>query len=411
MFGFPSTPAPIWLLLVASMALALPLSAQRTWVVDDTMSAGADYPDLPSAYAAAADNDRILVRRGTGQGYQLPNGLTRPMRILGEGTAPKTILHYPPVSIACPANEVIVISNFEMRAIGDDWFTSIANSPGLVVLSQLDYLTVRQIPVTPYRAHRVVMVDCRVNAWSSTVTAIESNLWLLNCQTTGLTGASRDYLGGIEVIRGSFLRMVGGTHVGGDGLGPCLPLQPGFYGHPAIYQAGPIVIAGRAQLRGGLWQRYNPSCGSGSNTLRQSAISLNCLPWSVIDPMVQALAPFPSPPCATDLIREMPAVIPSPAQRGAAQTIRAHGPSASVVSVFVSFLSRYDPIALPIGDVWLDPSLTLHVGSGGVNGSRELTLQTVIPNWLSLGDVLVYQAVSLSSNSFELSQPGIAVVH
>ena len=46
-----------------------------------------------------------------------------------------------------------------------------------------------------------------------------------------------------------------------------------------------------------------------------------------------------------------------------------------------------------------------------MNGSRELTLQTVIPNWLSLGDVLVYQAVSLSSNSFELSQPGIAVVH
>ena len=77
----------------------------------------------------------------------------------------------------------------------------------------------------------------------------------------------------------------------------------------------------------------------------------------------------------------------------------------------MSFLSRYDPISLPIGDVWLDPSLTLHVGSGGVNGSRELTLQTVIPNWLSLGDVLVYQAVSLSSNSFELSQPGIAVVH
>ena len=410
MLGSPSTPVPIWLLLVASIALALPLSAQRTWVVDDTMSAGADYPDLPSAYVAAADNDRIVVRRGTGQGYQLPNGLTRPMLILGELGTPKVVLLYPQMGISCLANEVIVISNFEVRAVGGDIFTSIANSPGLVVLSQLDYLTVRQIPVTPYRAHRVVMVDCRVTAWDVAVRCFESNLWLLNCQTQGLAGG-RDSAGAVEVKDRSFLRMVGGTHVGGDGLGQCLPLQPGAFGRSAIYQAGPIVIAGRAQLRGGLWQRYNPSCGSGSNTLRQSAISLNCLPWSVIDPMVQALAPFPSPPCATDLIREMPAVIPSPAQRGAAQTIRAHGPSASVVSVFVSFLSRFDPIALPIGDVWLDPSLTLHVGSGGVNGSRELTLQTVIPNWLSLGDVLVYQAVSLSSNSFELSQPGIAVVH
>ncbi|MCC6784878.1 MAG: hypothetical protein IT457_18670, partial [Planctomycetes bacterium] len=281
MFGFPSTPAPIWLLLFASMALALPLSAQRTWVVDDTMSAGADYPDLPSAYAAAADNDRILVRRGTGQGYQLPNGLTRPMRILGELGTPKVVLLYPQMGISCAANEVIVISNFEVRAVGGDIFTSIANSPGLVVLSQLDYLTVRQIPVTPYRAHRVVMVDCRVTAWDVAVRCFESNLWLLNCQTRGLAGG-RDSAGAVEVKDRSFLRMVGGTHVGGDGLGQCLPLQPGAFGRSAIYQAGPVVIAGRAQLRGGLWQRYNPSCGSGSNTLRQDGIEVDCFSGTVL---------------------------------------------------------------------------------------------------------------------------------
>ena len=39
--------------LLALLASVGSLRAQRTWVVDDTMAPGADYPDLQSACAAA----------------------------------------------------------------------------------------------------------------------------------------------------------------------------------------------------------------------------------------------------------------------------------------------------------------------------------------------------------------------
>ena len=93
------------------------------------------------------------------------------------------------------------------------------------------------------------------------------------------------------------------------------------------------------------------------------------------------------------------------------QTIRCFGPSGSIVSVYVSFVVPTPPIPLPIGDVWLDPNLILHVATGGVDQNRRLTMRTTIPSWLSIGDVLVYQAVSLSlAGQWELSQPGFAVV-
>ena len=98
--------------------------------------------------------------------------------------------------------------------------------------------------------------------------------------------------------------------------------------------------------------------------------------------------------------------------RGQPQNIETWGPTGSIVAVFASFMTPFDPIVLPIGDVWLDPSLTLHVASGAVDSQRHVRFTTTIPSWLEIGDVLVYQAVSLSSQSlFEISAPGIAVVH
>lgn len=57
------------------------------------------------------------------------------------------------------------------------------------------------------------------------------------------------------------------------------------------------------------------------------------------------------------------------------------GPQQCIVSVFASFLTPYEPIAPPIGDVWLDRTLTVQVGSGGVDAQRRLRLSTTIPRW------------------------------
>ena len=392
------------------------LPAQRTWVVDDTMAVGADFPDFVSAYAASAADDRIQVRRGSGAGYALPARIDRAIRILGLGL-PKPLLLYRDTIISCPANTVTVIDNFEIRSgTSSGWVTSVANSDGLVILSRLDYPGSMRIPITPYHARRCVMVDCSVMAPVAAVASYTSRIWILNCVTRTASASDPNRNGNLDVKQGSFLTVVGGQHQGGDGLGDCYPLSPGFLGEPAIYaDQGPAVVSGPARLVGGLIQAINPVCGAGSSQGRWGAISSNCAPGisgTVIDPMVVRDGGGPGAGCPLDQIREMPAVIPAPAVRGQPQNIETWGPTGSIVAVFASFMTPFDPIVLPIGDVWLDPSLTLHVASGAVDAQRHVRFTTTIPSWLEIGDVLVYQAVSLSSQSlFEISAPGIAEVH
>ena len=53
------------LVLVAALGLGTSVAAQRTWIVDAGNGAGADFTDLPPAFAAVADGDRVLVRSGS----------------------------------------------------------------------------------------------------------------------------------------------------------------------------------------------------------------------------------------------------------------------------------------------------------------------------------------------------------
>jgi len=155
---------------------------------------------------------------------------------------------------------------------------------------------------------------------------------------------------------------------------------------------GPAVVSGPARLVGGLIQAINPVCGAGSSQGRVRAVSSTCAPGisgTVIDPMVVRDGGGPGAGCPLDQIREMPAVIPAPAVRGQPQNIETWGPTGSIVAVFASFMTPFDPIVLPIGDVWLDPSLTLHVASGAVDSQRHVRFTTTIPSWLEIGDVLV----------------------
>lgn len=110
------------------------------------------------------------------------------------------------------------------------------------------------------------------------------------------------------------------------------------------------------------------------------------------------------------LSHEVTVVFPRAADRGQRQTIDVIGPTNGIVSVYASLVHGRTPIALPIGDVWLDPTLTLHVATGPVDGQRNYSTSTTIPAWLPPGTTLVYQAVALTaSNRFELSTPGFAV--
>jgi hypothetical protein len=403
--------------LLALLASVGSLRAQRTWVVDDTMAAGADYPDLQSACAAATRGDRIQIRLGSGNPYTLPAPFEKALTIVGLGATKPVLMmgNGSSGTLRCSPNEVMIFDNLEFRALNALALTmQIYDNRGLIVFSRVRSLG--YMYATSRYPNRVVFAGSTIRHSFMSVYLSRTRMWLLDSETQTQSAVDSGLNGAITVDNLSTLWVVGGRHTGGDGLGDCWPLRPGFLGEPAIdARDGPLVIAGPATMLGGLQSTVNPVCGAGGGPWRVGPVSSHCLPGAnatLIDPMV-AGGPFPSTEtCSLNQRHEMPALLPGPAARGQTQRIDAYGPQQSIVSVFASFLTPYEPITLPIGDVWLDPTLTVHVGSGGVDAQRRLVLTTTIPAWLAIGDALVYQAVSYSpSGAFEISAPGIAVVH
>jgi len=369
----------------AALALSTSLSGQRTWVVDDTMAAGAHFSGLIAAHAAASNGDRIQIRYGSGAGYASPVAFDKGVRICGLGSPKPTIL-YSDAPIRCPPGELLMLDSLEMRGVGPSRIpTGVENSLGLVVLSNLDYPPPLLEAVYSWRSRRVVFVNIAIAGAGGALGVYDSRVWLLNCRTSVPSAGDPIWDGSIELSDNSFLAIVGGRHEGGSGLAPCLPLFCGYSGEPAIWVLGSaLVVSGPASLLGGYAQLPHPTCGGGSTTIRGRSIVGNCTQPRVIDPLASMNGPGINPLCAMNFLHEMPAVIPGPAVRGQVQNIDAYGPTSSIVSVFASFLTPYDPIVLPVGDVWLDPRLTVHIGSGaGLNAGRRITFTTTIPAWLT----------------------------
>ncbi|MBK8978463.1 MAG: hypothetical protein IPM29_21400 [Planctomycetes bacterium] len=334
----------------------------------------------------------------------MPRPFAKALTVLGEDPN-RPVLRYYDDWNSCPALKIAVFDYFEIRPRQGGALINVGASNGTVVFSRCYFPPLNTYPLHHYDAHRVIYIDCDIDSVSPAVSIYRSEVLLLGCRTSARF--SRDGSlgeGGVYVKEGGRVTIVGGSVTGGDGYQDCIgyirlpgPAVTAFSDRAFIY--GPVVLAGGV-LRG--------PCGNG---YREIEFWSNCGPENVgaIDPLA---IPNRSWSCPHYISREMPAIVAGPAARGQHQTLQVWGPSHSNVTVFASLLHPYDPIALSIGDVWLNPYLILEVGSGAVNAARELTLTTTIPSWLPRGEVLVYQAVSLSpQGAFELSAPGMAVVH
>jgi hypothetical protein len=105
-------------LLALLLTSALP--CQRTWIVDASNGTGANFTDLPPAFAAASAGDTILVRAGA---YSTAS-VNKPLRVLG---APGALLGTgnPCLTISgIPAGATFVLSDVqEGRDSGHIWVT------------------------------------------------------------------------------------------------------------------------------------------------------------------------------------------------------------------------------------------------------------------------------------------------
>lgn len=406
-------------------SLASSTIAQTTWQVDHRGGPGIHFTNLEQAYSAAMPNDRIVVHYGDGDNYRLPGLMTKPIRLVGQndpiGQKPKLITSTSEIRLAL--NETAILHGFELLS---DWtsfrarlYTDVSNR-GTVLLSGFDVPDCSSGDCSFAGSGRVILVDVTGEGWSCGVHVTgNAQAWLQNCDVSQVSarGTARGALLALENAR---LRVIGGRYIGGYGALDCpFPGPPGFGANAAIDLSTFAAhrVLGPATAVGGIGDYFHPVCGWGSGvggTRGWRAVGIiGCTNLDAIDPTVRLISAATLSLCVNTPVRELPAVLPGPLRPGQPQVVDVYGTTNSSVSLFVSFLSPADPVRLPFGEVWLDPSLSLHVRSFPVGTQRHVSVPVNYPpSSVHVGDVLVYQAVTMSSGQvLQLSEPGFCVVH
>lgn len=399
--------------LFCALALLLgsSLRAQRTWVVDNSAGPNHDFTALMDAIAAAAPGDYVHVRASTVP-YGLSGTITKGLRIVGLGASRVPLNCSDPI-LTIPAGQLFVLHNFEATSLGFyDFPIRAIQSPGMVLASVFFSTPSNGLPPGAFDSRMMVFVDSWLDSPDQALRLLRAGVHLQNTNLTSHGNVPNHPLEHTMYAERSRVTVVGGWIRGGDGYSTCEPpsyRRAGWGYNPVATQS---YLAAAARFEGGDDQG---SCSSGSGL---GAAMSSCIPGTdlmAIDPLTIANSSYISRGCEPMGVlfdHEFPAVIPGPARRGQPQTLQLFGPSQSVLALFASFATPFEPIRLPVGDVWLDPYLTVHVGSAAVNAQRRASLGTNIPTWLPIGEVLVFQVAALSpSASFELSPPGFAVVH
>jgi hypothetical protein len=398
--------------LFCALALLLgsSLRAQRTWVVDNRAGPNHDFTALMDAIAAAAPGDYVHVRASTVP-YSLSGTITKGLRIVGLGAARVPLNCYDPI-LTIPAGQLFVLHNFEATSFGfDDFPFRAIQSHGLTLLSVFFCTPSNSLFAAAIDSRQLVIVDSWIDSVAQALSIRNSGLHLQNTNVTSHANDPRPVIEHTMYAERSRVTVVGGWIRGGDGYSTCEPpsyRRAGWGYNPVATQS---YLAAAARFEGGVDQG---NCSSGTAL---GLIQGSCIPGTdlvAVDPLTTANSTIDRfcEPYGVLFDHEFPAVIPGPARRGQPQTLQLFGPSQSVLALFASLATPFEPIRLPVGDVWLDPYLTVHVGSAAVNAQRRASLGTNIPNWLPIGEVLVFQVAALSpSASFELSPPGFAVVH
>jgi hypothetical protein len=118
-----------------SLALALPLAAQRTWIVD--AQGGADFTDIPIAVATAGDGDTIVVRRSWSYSWNATIA-GKSLRLLGEPEARAVgVLNI----VDVPAGRTVVVEGFgpsiAFGATLQEYRVVVRGCAGTVILERL----------------------------------------------------------------------------------------------------------------------------------------------------------------------------------------------------------------------------------------------------------------------------------
>jgi hypothetical protein len=406
-----------WIIGVSlwGVALAVPGVSQRTFIVDSANGPGATHTDIQPALNASQRGDTIILRIGNGQPYTSSTDITHGLRIVAPGAI--TPLWAANGNIRIPAGDLFVIDNVRFGGPSPRYGFQLIDCAGTVLLSRLFQGNVAGIDGggigAMFNCDRVVYNRCRVHytlSWGLHVD--RSKVYLLDSAIQSDFSWSFGGLGQgeVELFDHSKIWVVNSRVRGGDYLSPIYHPFAGLYLNEHCH----AFISGRSEFLGGIDRQLFPTVPqrAGLQNLLRATWTGQVVRYGAfmaLDPITKCIGPRVTG--GDELVTEFPAVMPRDAIRGQRQRIPMMGPTNSLVALFVSVLTPRPPISTDLGDIWLDPPTTVLLGAGAVSVSRDLELSTVIPKFLPVGEVLVYQAASLSPAADLLfSAPGFAVV-
>ncbi len=366
-------------------------TAQTTWVVDQAGGAGAHFTDLPPAFAAAADGDTVLVRRGS---YS-PGKVTTGIRLLCEPGVTTLALEVDGVG----AGRSFLCKGLTARSLG--LFGLLTSSltvrncsgqlhfEGCTFSASTSPTNPNAIAVVIDGAHHVTFANSSLN----TIGATDSILSFSDCRVTGMMEAPGLHL------QNSHLLFADGEILGGDAL-------KGFGGTPApaIRSTGStILVTGRdATTRiaaGGVCPLFPASCAITGPAIVGG-------PRLLLDPRVRVQGPIAGVLFPT--ITHVPALTASGAGPGGTTRADLVTQPGSLYALVAGLPTG--PIPTAFGPLWVSTSLVVLAAGTTVTG--QVSFQTTVgPAFNPSEQVLTYQAlVQTPGGSLQLSNPAMVIL-
>ncbi len=354
---------------VALLVTASMCAAQRTWIVDAASGPGFDFTDLPPAFAAVADGDRVLVRAGS---YGAAT-LTRGIQLIAVGPAsivPRGGVQAFVVS-GIRAGAVCSIAGFSIGSpVNLGVHLQIDGCAGSVVLQQCDILgNTRGSAVTTLVSGSAAVSLHRCGVWGainvsgSRVTATECtfrfspSFGVQPPPTISLSGSTIDLANSLVIGTGG---------VPGGGLGV-------WATNSSLTVRKGSRIEGGATISGPV-----PSIDG------QSTTNVVADPAAVLTPAPQALQSLSTVP--------LPTLTASLAPLGGSLAVTLNATQSDLYVLFAAVPAP--PTSLPFGALWLQPTSMVLVGSGVLATGPAVTTFPVPNDPVLDGLALAFQGAS-----------------
>jgi len=379
--------------LLTICLLTATLSAQRTWIVDAAGGPGVDFTDLPPAFAAVRDGDRVVVRRGS---YG-PARLDKAVQVVGEAgaTVESMSLLGPPLEVTgIAAGRTCVLLGLAFRGTWRGPALQVRANAGLVVLADL--------AIEGLASPGLDVADCQAVAIANSLVRPDLTVTHSTISAAGCTfrayheGEPGGRMAVAIVATRATVELAQCTASGSDSTVLHAPSTPAI-----MAESTTLLLRGDAASRytGGTLIGHPPSPsidGRGSSTL-------------VVDPAI-ALTPAP-----VNLVSIAPRRMGSLTARGGAVgstlDLELYSPAGDLHALFAAL--PVPPFAIPrFGVQWMDLASEVLLVVGVQGGTEHTTFSFGRGSDPALrGLALTFQALSGPSlQTLALSNPAIPVL-